>query len=199
MSCSYPIAFFSLQLLSLLSKVKDAQEQAVPSIGSPQKVISSSLQGLPLLPAASLSTPLSVKLRNADDDGEELLLCTQSTKPKLLDEKFNRALNKLLKDEDEDEDIIIPGRSDPNSPGHQNDSYASRKWLHHDTNEKKYNPFSTDSLLNSKKVPSPEKSSEEPSRVSIEIPDYSPDFNSESDMIGNVLKNRKDASENDAR
>lgn len=176
--------------------MKDAQEQAVPTIGSSQKSILSSLQGLPSLPAASISSPLSVKLHTADET-EELLLLTQSTKPRLLDEKFNLALNKLLRDEDEDNDAIT--RSGPNSPEHQRNGTS---WPQRDTNEIKYNPFSTNSLLNSKRAPlepSPEKSSENSRNVSVEIPDYSPDFNSESDMIGNVLRNGKDRSENDAR
>lgn len=182
-----------------MKKVKHAQEQIVPEFGSPQKIIFSSLQDLPLLPASSKSaqsTPLSVKVQNTDN-GEELLLHTRSTRPKSLDEKFNLALNELLKDEDSD---TTPEKKGPNSPEHQHDS-APIKWPPLDTNQK-YNPFSTDSLLDSKKTPldsSPEKSSGDNSRnISVEIPDYSPDFNSESDMI-NVLGNGKHASENDVR
>lgn len=183
-----------------MKKVKHAQEQIVPEIGSPQEIILASLQDLPSLPASSRSAksaPLSVKVQNADD-GDEIFLLTRSARPKGLDEKFNLALNELLKDEDSD---TTPERKGLNSPEHQHGS-APVKWPPIDTNQK-YNPFSTDSLLNSKKAPldsSPEKSSEGNSRnISVEIPDYSPDFNSESDMIGNVLKNGKHASENDIR
>lgn len=137
-----------------------------------------------------------MKLHKTNDDvGEELLLLTKSTKPNTLDEHFNQALNELLKDEDSD---TAPEKKDSVSSEHRRVG-TLKKWSPLDTN-KKYNPFSTDSLLNSKKTPidsSLEKSSEENSRnASIEIPDYSHDFNSESDMIGNVLK---DESENDAK
>ena len=119
------------------------------------------------------------------DDGEELLLRTQRTNSKSLHENFNHTLSELLKDED-----TTPENKGP----HGNGSLPPL-----DANQK-YNPFSTDSLLNLKKPSlgsSPEKSSE--GNVSMEIPDYSPDFNSESDMIDNLLKDGNHVSENDVR
>lgn len=163
--------------------MKSSQEQTVPVIETPQPIILSSLQGLPPLSGTSQNTqsnPLA-KL-----DGEDLLLPTPSAKPGTLNEKFNHALDELLKDEDSD---TTPAAF---SPEHGHGS-APLKWPAPDTN-KKYNPLrSIDSLPHSKNTPIDlwnEKSNEDNSRnVSVEIPDYSPDFNSESDMIG---KNKKD-------
>lgn len=132
--------------------MKQAQEQPLPRVELPQKTIHTSLQGLPSLTACA---------PHDDDGGEEL------SPPNML-KKFNQVLNELLKDED------TPEKKDNSSSGHVSMPPLDAS--------KKYNPFSTDSLLNSKKTrvdSSPEKSSEEHSR-----PDYSLDFNSESDMIG---------------
>jgi hypothetical protein len=164
-----------------LKKVRNAQELVVPEIGSPQEVILPSFEDLPASSRNAHITPLSIKLNKEEDQS----LLTHSTRSKRLDEKFNRAFSELLKDDatnSEEGPITTP-----------------KKWPPLDTN-KKYNPFSTDSLLNSKRShldSSPEKTSE---GNSVEVPDYSPDFNSESDMIGNImLRNGKNESENDVR
>lgn len=121
-----------------------------------------------------------MKLQNADDNGEDLFSLTQRTNPKSID---NHTLSELLKDEN-----TIPKKEGPLGALPPLDA------------SKKYNPFSTDALLSSKKPSlgsSPEKSSG--SNISMEVPDYSPDFNSESNMIDNLLKDGNPGSESGAR
>lgn len=96
------------------------------------------------------------------------------TKPTSLDEKFSRALNALLSDDD--------------SPDHKDNGGLTAS-------------------AQKQVIESAEKSSGNNSKnVSAEIPDYSADFNSESEKIGNILQKDKlkdlsedDLSEDDSR
>lgn len=110
----------------------------------------------------------------------EVLAPTKLTKPITLDEKFNHALNALLSDEDDAK------------PMHQ----TKEKRVSVDkspTDQYKYNDAAVKVTTESWK----ERGGE---NVSAETPDYSADFNSESDKIGgNMLLEGKFDQDDDNR
>ena len=152
----------------------------------------------------------SVKLQDSNDD--DLKLLTKSAKTSSsLDKKFNLELNALLNDDDDihfiHEKTVAEGsefgtnslesgvvsmpaknrRNDVASPDKRYGVSAAMKSSTASYEERQTNkPVKLANTL------------ESPDNLSVEIPDYSPDFNSESEKIGNMLQEEK-LSENNPR
>ncbi len=205
-----------LQLLSLLNRIKTAQKQG--DGGLQQASTLSSLKGFP-----SLSTTREVQHIKLQDESEreaqqcnklqdssDVKLLTESARTSTsLDKKFNLELNALLSDDDsniiDEKRILEGGKFGSNSLESGVDSTLTKsREIDVQAPDKgeisgavRNNAFGTTSL-EERQTSQPANIIESTEPLSVDIPDYSPDFNSESEKIGNMLQEEK-VSENNAR
>lgn len=191
--------------------MKRAQEQKTPNRESSQKIVLSSLQGLPSLTVPKGTrqqhNPLSMILHDTSGDSDEdLLHQTKSMKHKTLDEKFNHALSALLNSEDSDSS---PDKKVADASTHSADPLEGAstpvKWPPLDTQNKCDPRIIADFTSNSEGIlilatdePVDKSSGDNSKNISAEIPDYSADFNSESERIDQEEK-FKDSNEDGVR
>lgn len=131
---------------------------------------------------------------------DELNLLTKSAKASSsLDKKFYLELNALLNDNaDDDEKGVAEGKFSATSLESGVDNIdvqmLDKEHVSAAARNKAFGPTSLGERLSSQ----PAITLESADTLSVEIPDYSPDFNSESEKISNMLQEEK-SSDNNAR